>query len=75
MGARQVSWNCGHMEQKGTARITDGDKVGLNCNDNSASMLSIWSVLMVTCGHADETNTKYNNPRDKNVKLLGFWND
>ena len=75
MGDRQVSLKCGDMEQKVASRTFDDDEVGLFCNGNSASMLSIWSMMIVTCVHADKTNTKYDNPRDKTVKLLGFWND
>ena len=70
-----MSLKCGDTERKIVAIIIDGNKVGFLCNDNSASMLSILSVIMVTCGHTDETNTKHNSPRDKTMTLLCFWHN
>ena len=49
------------------ARISNGDKVGLNFNDNSANLLNICSMIMVKCVRADENTVKNNYPIDKNV--------
>ena len=75
MGDRQVSLKHGNIEWKVEVRTFDGDKVGFFCNDNSANILRIWSVMIVTCGHADEININHDNPRDNIVKLLRFWYD
>ena len=56
-------------------RNLEDDAPGLLFNDNSASMLMIWSAMMVICGHVDEINIKQENPRDKVVKLFDFWHD